>query len=78
MRPLFRPRALPSCGGRAFFGIFNDMKIEINPRGNGACPLCKNSGVCRFKSAIAKSLSSFEGLEMEIVIYQCQHFAEKA
>ena len=54
------------------------MKIEINPRGNGACPLCRNNGVCRFKSAIAKSLSSFEGLEMEIVIYQCQHFAEKA
>jgi hypothetical protein len=54
------------------------VKLEINPRGNGACPLCRNNTDCRVKAALAKSLSDFKGMEMEIVIYQCAQFVERA
>jgi len=64
---------------RAVFWYFLGVsKVEINPRGNGACPLCKNNEDCRLKSAALKSLSPYKGLEMELVVYQCSQFAEKA
>jgi hypothetical protein len=64
--------------GEAFFGIFFPMKLDINPRGNGACPLCRSNEDCRLKQTLARSLSAFKGMEMEIVIYQCAQFTEKA
>jgi hypothetical protein len=57
------------------------MKLEINPRGNGACPLCSADAACRLKrrlaAALADSPESEEG-GMEIVIYSCPSFREKA
>lgn len=53
------------------------MKVEINPRGNGACPICVKFGDCRLKRALAASLERFNGMEMEVVIYQCPEFGEK-
>jgi hypothetical protein len=54
------------------------MKLEINPRGNGACPICKHNEDCRIKRSLASSLATFKGMDMEIVVYQCPQFAEKA
>lgn len=53
---------------------------KINPRGNGACPICMRTDDCRIKKAIAASISDFtedEAMEMEIVIYSCPQFREK-
>jgi len=57
------------------------MKLEINPRGNGACPLCAANAECRLQrqlaSAIAKAPDTEDG-GMEIVVYSCPEFKEKA
>jgi len=56
------------------------MKLEINPRGNGACPLCSANGNCRLQSKLAASLADVKGAqaEMEIVVYSCSYFQESA
>jgi len=54
------------------------MKLEINPRGNGACPICVNSDDCRLKKTLCASLKGNRGTEMEVVIYQCPEFKEKS
>ncbi len=71
-----RPRAA-SLRNRPFFCIFHGMKLDINPRGNGACPICVHNDQCRLQKALAKSLNEFSGMEMEIVIYECPQFKEK-
>lgn len=53
------------------------MKLDINPRGNGACPLCVHNETCSLQKALTKSLNEYSGMEMEIVIYECPQFKEK-
>ncbi|HPE36308.1 MAG TPA: hypothetical protein PK625_04105 [Spirochaetales bacterium] len=56
------------------------MKLEINPRGNGACPLCVYDKNCRLKKKLADNVDEVNpspDLEMEIVIYNCPYFKEK-
>ncbi len=57
------------------------MKLEINSRGNGACPLCSADGHCRLQNLLSRSLADVNGdgdSEMEIVVYSCPDFKEKA
>jgi len=54
------------------------MKLVINPRGNGACPLCAASGDCRIQRLLANGVEkTAAGSEMEIVVYSCPHFSER-
>jgi len=55
------------------------MKVEINARGNGACPICKSSGKCRVQDMLKKSMAEFssENNPMELVVYSCPGFREK-
>jgi len=55
------------------------MKVEINSRGNGACPICKNSGKCRVQDTLSESMAVFSqsGNPMELVVYSCPQFKEK-
>lgn len=56
------------------------MKVEINYRENGACPLCTHNGRCVLQDRIRESLKEFDpavAKEMEMVIYSCPRFNEK-
>jgi hypothetical protein len=55
------------------------MKVELNPRGNGACPLCASSGKCQVQETIIETIDNFssEDNPMELVIYSCPNFKEK-
>ncbi|QQO10664.1 hypothetical protein [Breznakiella homolactica] len=55
------------------------MEVEINPRGNGACPLCSQNGTCRVQNTILKAMEAFSNKDnpMEIVVYSCPLFQEK-
>ena len=56
------------------------MRIEINQRGNGACPLCKNHNNCNIQTELRESIKRVdlkEEMEMELVIYRCPKFKEK-
>jgi len=55
------------------------MHIEINSRGNGACPICDSSGNCRIQDILTKSMETFSqsGDPMELVVYSCPQFQEK-
>jgi hypothetical protein len=55
------------------------MQIEINSRGNGACPLCNANGNCRIQDALQNTMMAFyeEGDPMELVVYSCPQFREK-
>jgi hypothetical protein len=55
------------------------MHITFNPRGNGACPLCKRHEDCTIHDkyrTVADTLRGANGTEMEIVIYTCPFFVE--
>jgi hypothetical protein len=55
------------------------MRLDMNPRGNGACPLCRLLPRCPLRKALAESLEEFRDPEetgMEIVIYTCPMFKE--
>jgi hypothetical protein len=53
------------------------MKLEINLRGNGACPLCSARDDCRIQRLLAAAAKKAEAeAEMEIVIYSCPYFEE--
>jgi hypothetical protein len=57
------------------------MKVDINPRGNGACPLCVNASNCRIKDNLSNSvvdISNDDGAAIEVVIYSCPLFKENA
>ncbi|WP_319560917.1 hypothetical protein [Marispirochaeta sp.] len=57
------------------------MKVEINNRENGACPLCIRNGNCALQKALQKALHEYDkpvDHEMELVIYTCPRFKEKA
>ncbi len=54
------------------------MKLEINPRGNGACPLCSRNGECKLQKLLAASIErEGDSSELEVVIYTCAKFSEK-
>jgi hypothetical protein len=56
------------------------MRLDINPRGNGACPLCRRDADCRLKKLLGESLLAQpdpQDAGLEIVIYSCPAFAEK-
>ncbi|MCL2179639.1 MAG: hypothetical protein FWB83_00780 [Treponema sp.] len=55
------------------------MHIELNSRGNGACPFCSISGNCQIQETLRQTLDVFtsEENQMEIVIYSCPRFEEK-
>ncbi|MCL2479495.1 MAG: hypothetical protein FWF22_08335 [Treponema sp.] len=55
------------------------MKLEINTRGNGACPICQSGGKCRVQEILKKSMAEFsdENNPMELVVYSCPRFREK-
>jgi len=56
------------------------MQVEINSRGNGACPLCDFSGNCRVQDTLSQSMTDFSESNnpMELVVYSCPQFQEKA
>ncbi|MDR1251994.1 MAG: hypothetical protein LBK62_07480 [Treponema sp.] len=56
------------------------MQIEINPRGNGACPLCSSNEKCRVQDTLKKAMESFSKKDdlMELVLYSCPQFEEKS
>jgi hypothetical protein len=57
------------------------VKVEINNRENGACPLCVRNGNCVLHKTIRRALGDYDGKsnnEMELVIYTCPRFKEKA
>ncbi|MFP4362726.1 MAG: hypothetical protein ACLFR1_02525 [Spirochaetia bacterium] len=56
------------------------MKLEFNPRENGACPICKRLNNCHIRKALLKAADNCEGPEkerIELVIYTCPLFQEK-
>jgi len=54
------------------------MKLEINQRGNGACPLCSSSANCRIQRMLASGVEKAGAeAEMEIVVYSCPYFSER-
>jgi hypothetical protein len=55
------------------------MQVEINSRGNGACPLCNSNGNCRVQDSLTKEMGAFSDKNdpMELVVYSCPQFQEK-
>ena len=55
------------------------MQVELNARGNGACPLCSLSGNCHVQETLIETLDKLAGEDnsMELVIYSCPYFDEK-
>lgn len=55
------------------------MRIKINPKGNGACPLCNKNGKCKITRALTDSIKGMTKPDhLEIVIYICPDFEEIA
>jgi hypothetical protein len=54
------------------------MNVKINPRGNGACPICSYNGRCLIQQSLEETLAEKEKKEeFELVIYSCPRFKEK-
>jgi hypothetical protein len=55
------------------------MEVEINSRGNGACPLCNLNGRCRVQDTLLKAMKTFSSEDdpMELVVYSCPQFQER-
>ena len=56
------------------------MQVEMNIRGNGACPICSHTGNCHVQEDLRDTLGKFTSDDddpMEIVIYSCPFFIEK-
>jgi hypothetical protein len=63
------------------------MKLDINPRGNGACPLCARAEDCRIHRQLSASVAPLradaaEGGNgagaLELVVYACPEFRERS
>jgi hypothetical protein len=55
------------------------MQINFNPRGNGACPLCKKHDDCFVHEKLrngATAVKTANGTELELVVYACPFFVE--
>ena len=56
------------------------MQVDMNPRGNGACPLCVQDGSCRIQKALTVSVAPLpenDDTPIELVVYSCPQFKEK-
>jgi hypothetical protein len=55
------------------------MRVDLNSRGNGACPLCAFSGNCHIQDTIKETLDAYssESDPIELVIYSCPKFSEE-
>jgi len=55
------------------------MLVELNVRGNGACPFCSSAENCHVQETLIETLDTFssEDNPMELVIYSCPYFIEK-
>jgi hypothetical protein len=54
------------------------MKLQINPRGNGACPICQHNERCLIQTDLQDSMTEKnKDEELEVVIYTCPRFKEK-
>ena len=64
------------------------MDVSLNPRENGACPLCSRLQGCRIREALRdavadmrparpKAVDSVGTPLLEIVVYSCPQFKEK-
>lgn len=56
------------------------MDVNINIRGNGACPICAREQNCGARRRIAEAVRDFRdplGHGMELVVYACPLFKEK-
>lgn len=69
------------------------MDVSLNPRENGACPLCSRMPGCRIRQAVRDALSGVRPARaspadtggahrghaepLEMVIYSCPQFKEK-
>jgi hypothetical protein len=58
------------------------MKLDFNPRGNGACPLCAHAGDCRIHRLLSSSVAPLgaqaaEDEALELAIYACPEFSER-
>jgi hypothetical protein len=56
-----------------------ENEVKLNPRGNGACPICGQNEACRVQSTLITAMEEFslEDDPIELVIYSCPHFQEK-
>ncbi len=55
------------------------MDLDLNPRGNGACPLCRKERSCFIRKRLQNSLSDIinDRVEnMQLVIYVCPNYEE--
>ncbi len=55
------------------------MRLEINPRGNGACPLCRKLPDCSLRELLVEAVAGITdptGGGMEIALYTCPAFTE--
>jgi len=55
------------------------MYVELNVRGNGACPICVFTDNCNIQETLKHTMEAYSGKDdpMEIVIYSCPKFKEK-
>jgi len=56
------------------------MLVDINSRGNGACPLCAADKKCRIQDTMVSVMTDFVTKDnpMELVVYSCPQFQEKS
>jgi hypothetical protein len=59
--------------------ICKRMDVAINPRGNGACPLCEQNDACRIQGVLSQAMEGFSAQNdpLEVVVYSCPQFEEK-
>jgi len=56
------------------------MELNINSRGNGACPLCREDARCSIQKALKSSTKDIQDpqrMGMELVVYTCPYFKEQ-
>ncbi|MBN2737252.1 MAG: hypothetical protein JXR70_09750 [Spirochaetales bacterium] len=56
------------------------MKVEINIRGNGACPMCQKRFICPIQKRINNALAELKSERkdpFEMVVYTCPSFKEE-
>jgi hypothetical protein len=59
--------------------LYKRMDVAINPRGNGACPLCEQNDACRIQGSLSQAMEGFSAQDdpIEVVVYSCPQFEEK-
>lgn len=60
------------------------MKVDLNPRGNGACPFCAAYGDCGILRRLSEDIREIDPPPevsdddiLEMVIYSCPYFRER-